>query len=275
MPARVAVGFTQGQYDEASGAYRVKGENAHAWPEVYLAGSGWVRFEPTPSRGAPDDQAYTGLPPAQAAPGDGATSETIPTDTTAPGIGDTIPPDPGGLPTDIPEFIPPDVSTTSGAESSSDTTSVLDLLPLLAVLVGAVLLLAAAIPIAKGVRLRRRHAALRASARGRVDSAWEHAVGALGLLDVPVDPSATPREVAQRAANAVGSEAAPALAGLAEITTEARFGPVEPDETVQREAAGIADRFSDSVTRRVSWKRRLRRAFDPRPLFPRGETVNS
>ena len=49
LPARVAVGFTPGQPDPLTpGRYVVRGENAHAWPEVYLAGIGWVGFEPTP-----------------------------------------------------------------------------------------------------------------------------------------------------------------------------------------------------------------------------------
>src|SRR5205807_5511111 len=62
LPSRVAVGFTPGQ-QLADGAYRVLNRHAHAWPEVYLSGYGWVAFEPTPGRGAPDDQSYTGVAP--------------------------------------------------------------------------------------------------------------------------------------------------------------------------------------------------------------------
>src|SRR5439155_9684535 len=39
-----------------------------AWPEVYVDGYGWVAFEPTPGRGAPGAEAYTGVPEQQAAP---------------------------------------------------------------------------------------------------------------------------------------------------------------------------------------------------------------
>jgi transglutaminase-like putative cysteine protease len=60
LPARVAVGFTTGEFDPSINAYRVSGKHAHAWPEVWLDGIGWLRFEPTPGRGAPDDQIYTG-----------------------------------------------------------------------------------------------------------------------------------------------------------------------------------------------------------------------
>ena len=62
LPARVAVGFTPGE-QTANGSYRVVNRDAHAWPEVYLSGYGWVAFEPTPGRGAPGDQGHTGVAP--------------------------------------------------------------------------------------------------------------------------------------------------------------------------------------------------------------------
>jgi hypothetical protein len=49
LPARVAVGFTPGQQD-ADGVWHVTNKNAHAWPEVWLDGIGWLPFEPTPGR---------------------------------------------------------------------------------------------------------------------------------------------------------------------------------------------------------------------------------
>ena len=50
---------------QADGAYSVLGKNAHAWPEVWFDGLGWVPFEPTPGRGAPGAEDYTGVPPEQ------------------------------------------------------------------------------------------------------------------------------------------------------------------------------------------------------------------
>ncbi len=64
IPSRVAVGFTQGQVQD-DGTYLVLGRNAHAWPEVWFDGYGWVPFEPTPGRGMPGAEAYTGIPPQQ------------------------------------------------------------------------------------------------------------------------------------------------------------------------------------------------------------------
>ncbi len=73
IPARMAVGFAQGERqveiieDQQPGqgetigpdvaisdtaTYLVRQKNAHAWPEVYFPGIGWVEFEPTSSENA-------------------------------------------------------------------------------------------------------------------------------------------------------------------------------------------------------------------------------
>lgn len=64
MASRVAVGYTYGDRGD-DGWYTVRGRNAHAWPEVYFDGIGWVAFEPTPGRGAPGTEQYTGVDPQQ------------------------------------------------------------------------------------------------------------------------------------------------------------------------------------------------------------------
>jgi transglutaminase-like putative cysteine protease len=71
IPARLAVGYAQGEYEgrgadtppqvtqpdpedftDRGGVYSVRSRNAHAWPEVYFPGVGWVEFEPTTSESA-------------------------------------------------------------------------------------------------------------------------------------------------------------------------------------------------------------------------------
>ena len=71
IPARVAVGFTPGRVDADSDGtrYIVRGRNAHAWPEVWINQAGWVPFEPTPGRGAPGAEEWTGVPEQQDDPG--------------------------------------------------------------------------------------------------------------------------------------------------------------------------------------------------------------
>jgi transglutaminase-like putative cysteine protease len=53
FPTRVSVGFLPGSTDIAEpDLFDVRGTDAHAWPEVFFADYGWVRFEPTPGNGA-------------------------------------------------------------------------------------------------------------------------------------------------------------------------------------------------------------------------------
>ncbi len=47
IPARMAVGFVEGDYDEEDRRYSVAYKDSHAWSEVYFPGIGWVEFEPT------------------------------------------------------------------------------------------------------------------------------------------------------------------------------------------------------------------------------------
>lgn len=99
IPARMAVGFAQGTgttggesfaeavEEIAVNTYTVRKNNAHAWPEVYFPGIGWVEFEPTGNQ-APLDRPL--------APQDNANN-------TAPSFGELIPEDlnPEELPEDL------------------------------------------------------------------------------------------------------------------------------------------------------------------------------
>ncbi len=64
VPARVATGFTPGDYDASKHRYVVSDLDAHAWVEVYFPQYGWVRFDPTPAA-APARGGHTSLLPAQ------------------------------------------------------------------------------------------------------------------------------------------------------------------------------------------------------------------
>lgn len=50
IPARLAVGYSSGIWDEERRRYEVRGLDYHAWPEVFFPGIGWVIFEPTASQ---------------------------------------------------------------------------------------------------------------------------------------------------------------------------------------------------------------------------------
>jgi len=58
IPARIAVGFLGGHLTDG-GVWAVRSGDAHAWPELYFPGEGWVRFEPTPAVQTGNPPSYT------------------------------------------------------------------------------------------------------------------------------------------------------------------------------------------------------------------------
>lgn len=110
IPARVAVGYTWGEQDPLDPTrFQVFGKNAHAWPEVWLGEYGWVAFEPTPGRGNPSAQDYTGVAPSQDS---GETPATTTTTTTAPDASSTT------LPTDAAEAADRSGASPPGSDCS-------------------------------------------------------------------------------------------------------------------------------------------------------------
>jgi len=47
VPARVVTGYQGGEFNDVGNYYIVRQSDAHAWAEVWLAGQGWVRVDPT------------------------------------------------------------------------------------------------------------------------------------------------------------------------------------------------------------------------------------
>ncbi len=73
IPSRVVVGYTQGS-PIGHGNWRVTTSDAHAWPELYFQGAGWLRFEPTPSASPGHPGQATAVPPIYTAPKSGNVS---------------------------------------------------------------------------------------------------------------------------------------------------------------------------------------------------------
>jgi transglutaminase-like putative cysteine protease len=47
IPARVVTGYHGGTYNPYAGYWIVRQSNAHAWDEIWIAGQGWLRVDPT------------------------------------------------------------------------------------------------------------------------------------------------------------------------------------------------------------------------------------
>lgn len=275
LPARVAVGYTTGEADPAvPGLYHVKGQNAHAWPEVYFAGQGWVLFEPTPGRGAPNAEQYTNVPEQQASGGVGvgstATTLTPTTAAASPAPGATLPTTPSSNPrcaTGEP------CTSGSGARTSRPQPLARRVLvpavAALAIGAGLVGLYAAAMLLGREVWRRRRRARA-TSAEARLEVAWAESIEALAVLGVRPMRSETPAELSARAAAIVGPELAFPLARAVE---RASYSGEALEEAVGQRSLELADAMREVVAGRTTRVQRLRWALDPRPIDQRGKRV--
>ncbi|HVF74387.1 MAG TPA: DUF3488 and transglutaminase-like domain-containing protein [Acidimicrobiales bacterium] len=263
LPARVAVGFTPGEVD-SEGRYHVRGLNAHAWPEVYIDGYGWVYFEATPDRGMPG-ATWTQLPPQQARLDNPAEPAPITTTTTVAPAG----PD-DNTPATTPEDGETDVSTSPEAPDRSPLRN-----PLVQVVVAALVVAAATaigVPLLKRSRRARRRAEAGDVSR-RVLVAWTEAEEALASVGAARRPSETIDEYAVRApkAAALPVPATTALHELAHDTTIASYAPTTPTAETVRRATASAATIERALQERSTVRQRVWRGIDPRPLLPTSE----
>lgn len=248
LPSRVAVGFTPGEFDETTNEWVVTGKHAHAWPEVWLDGVGWLRFEPTPGRGGPGDEAYTGQEEAQE--GSQTTSPAEQDEEDAGAAGGPTPPttvDPniaGPTPTTVPEVDPATApaEVTTEVVGGTPASVVATVSRWLAILLFAVLVVMS--PLLYGQwRASRARAAVTLDPRRRVGLAWTNSKSALQLLGVPVSGSDTAREVAARVSTE-NPGAALSLTTLAKTIDTATYSGSDIDS----ESAAEAERISQELT---------------------------
>lgn len=177
IPARVGVGFLPGSA-LGDGSWQVTLQDAHAWPELYFEGAGWVRFEPTPSTRTGTAPSWT-VPPVEAV-----------TPSTAPGGATTAAPS-----TSASSSAAPSASATTAAPQTTAAQSGAPW-PLLVVLALVVGLLAA--PLASRSLVRRRRWRRAEGSAARAEAAWADLLEQVGDLGVRVPPSETPRQVGRR-----------------------------------------------------------------------------
>jgi len=242
VPSRVAVGFTSGVLGD-DGWYRVLGRNAHAWPELWFDGFGWLPFEPTPGRGLPGAEAYTGVPAAQDDGGrPDATSSTVTSTVTSPVNSPvTSPAEAGGEApgpsTTVAGAVDPSVSTSppsaatgraegdGPAPSAGESPTWNTRLAMTAIGVGALLTALFAVRSVAQQRLRRR------PADRRIRSAWARACLAATDVGVEPRPSMTPQEWAAATAQQLPIAARPmaSLASVIDVLAYAPAGSIDPD----------------------------------------------
>jgi transglutaminase-like putative cysteine protease len=262
LPARVAVGFTPGITDPSNPErFVVKGEHAHAWPEVYLGDFGWVPFEPTPGRGAPNAESYTRVAESQFEP-NGARPTT--TSTTLASSSSTAP---GGLPAGGDRNGEQRVASAGGGDGSNRALWPRRLAAGAMTLLVLAALYLVVVPSTLAWRRRRRRArALDASARVQV--AWLESEEALAAAGQVRQPAETSREFAWRAGGQLPGERA-GLVTLADSADAALFSSTTLDEPQAERAEQTTTLVRAAVARSVPWWRRALRQVDGRRLLPR------
>ncbi|MGO4121553.1 transglutaminase TgpA family protein [Arthrobacter sp. YAF16] len=226
IPSRVAVGYAPGRATGSTvtipglGAlpeYEVDARDAHAWPELYFQGVGWVAFEPTPSRGV-----VPGYATEPAARSGASTNEN----------NDGLIPEDDLKPTAAPAPAPLPLPATAGGDGSGSS-----LVPLLYGSGGLllVLLLLSAPALARGGVRRRR---LKASGlSGAAAPAWAELRDLATDFGIPPRSSETPRHFSARlrgsaALGEPGGVDAPAHAAVASLSADferQRYGRPGPD----------------------------------------------
>jgi transglutaminase-like putative cysteine protease len=258
LPARVAVGYTPGRYDSISGLYRVTSEDAHAWGEVWLAGIGWTRFEPTPDSDLPGGSRLPGGPRVTPPAGSGPSA---PATTAAPSSAPTTAPATtaprGRAQIDINE---PVAGRGRGGFSFDWRIG-------LALVAGAVAgVIATGVLIVAAKRRRRNRRRDNPDPAVAVTGAWEEVLDRLSEAGVDRQPARTPLELADVAPGRLPDDVAPPLRHLAETYSAARYGSVVPDAEVAQVAWRDASSVSAALRAGVSSRERWRRRLDPTPL---------
>ncbi|MBP2217764.1 DUF3488 and transglutaminase-like domain-containing protein [Arthrobacter sp. CAN_C5] len=201
IPSRVAVGYAPGTPtgESVSGPdgvelteFTVTSLDAHAWPELYFDDLGWVKFEPTPSRGVVPEYAQTAF-----APGAPATNP----DNLDPGGNPLTDPGTIGTPDQGAEDLPPESET---ADRARDTSTLV-----LGVLLGSVLLLFVPL-LLRVLRRQRRRRRFSGAGGGRAAAAlaWAEVVDLAADYGHPALPVDTPRTFTARLAATTGIDGA-------------------------------------------------------------------
>jgi transglutaminase-like putative cysteine protease len=223
--SRVVVGFTPGSPTGQRGTYDVSAQNAHAWPELWFAGIGWVAFEPTP--GTADNGPALPVP-------DYADPDNQPDPQASPTAAPTEAPGGNRRDQDLASGDPTGGAVDLGEDATVSLGERLRVLAFGGLVVMA--LLASLVPAAiRWVRRRRR------LARGAgAEQAWLELRDTAVDLGSPWSDAATPRQAvaALVSAEQLTGEPAAAAARLGRIVERSRYAPVAPD------AAPVADDVS-------------------------------
>ena len=267
IPSRVAYGFTAGS-PIGDDEWVVSTHDAHAWPELYFQGAGWLRFEPTPSgadgQGSAFAPAYTDVPTGPSSgPAGQPEAGTSPGSPAGGNAGEAL------LRHHLSEQLfggGPNLGLNGGTPPAARAGGV-NPWEVFGLVLAGLLVLALVAPWAARLAIRRRrwHRRRRLDQPDQADIEWAHAAWR-ELRDDLADygagclPSESPRAVAAR----TGAELAlaePALAALGRIAMaeeRARYAARPTDGSgLRHDSVTVRRAIAIAVPRPIRWRGRL------------------
>jgi transglutaminase-like putative cysteine protease len=248
IPSRVSVGFLPGEQDQDG--WKVSIRDMHAWPELYFANYGWVRFEPTPA-------SVTGSAPPwsvqESGPSGGDASANPSSESTdsesSPGAEPSIEPS-----------VQPNVPGQTAGGSWTRT--------LIWTALAVVLLIILAAPAT--IRVRRRSSRLSANgpAEEQVEAAWAE------IRDTIVDyggswPEGSPRVIGREVSERLDDAESEAMSRVAILVERTRYSQSFEDAGAVQELPTMTSEVRHGVAAPTTWRRKVMALLVPRSLFRR------
>jgi transglutaminase-like putative cysteine protease len=248
IPSRVSVGFLPGEQDEEG--WKVSIRDMHAWPELYFANYGWVRFEPTPA-------SVTGTAPAWTVQNTDSSESDPSADPSSEPSADEV--SPGTAPSTVPSEQPTDLGPGAGANLGRTLIGAVIVLVLLAIL---------AAPAT--IRVRRRSGRLNGSgpAEEQVEAAWSE------IRDTVLDyggswPEGSPRAIGREVADRLDDEESESMSRVATLVERSRFARSFDHGGSMSELPSMTSEIRRGVAAPAAWRQRVMALLLPRSLFRR------
>jgi transglutaminase-like putative cysteine protease len=248
IPSRVSVGFLPGERDEEG--WKVSIRDMHAWPELYFANYGWVRFEPTPA-------GVTGAAPSWTVQDSESSGNDPSADPSSEPTADEV--SPGTTPSVGPTGQPNVPGQDAGAGWKGTLIGTSITLVLLAIL---------AAPAT--IRMRRRSGRLDGSgpAEEQVEAAWAE------IRDTVLDyggawPKGSPRAIGDEMANRLDDEESDSMSRVATLVERSRYARSFDHGGAMSELPAMTSEIRRGVAAPADVPRRLMALVFPRSLFRR------
>lgn len=250
IPSRIAIGYTSGT--DQHGRWQVTTADAHAWPELYFPGLGWLRFEPTP--GGPAGQGSATLPSyaTHATGPSGPTGSTNPGKTNKPG---TVPGQAPGTHVRVPapDPLPPPGTTPLPAARHP--------VPVGQILLGvlALLIVAAIVPGTARIVVRRRRWRSAADDTALARAAWQEVCADLDDFGLMRRLSESPRAMARRISvdTNIDESGRQAIGRIAIVVERCQYSPTPaPADRIRADVAEVRRSLAHGAG--IMWRLRAR-----------------